>query len=337
MNPLGNALFRSTNKEKHTCLTFPAHERTQSYLSFVDTDFYMVWGVPGVKDGWNREYAPIPDNHKLLRKSNNPLESLPNHLSWSFILSHAAEHWNVSSYLAKMGGLPIIQYWHCWPQEKWPQSVLDQYKTISGDINVFISRQSLNRWGFEENEQNIVIEHAVDSQTFIPMEHKQSKVLFQGNLIRDRSYILGTDIFFDKVVNAGLPYKIIGNNPGLTQAPPNLSKLVEEMNECSVYANFARESPLPMSLLEAMSCGLAPVSIDTCMASELIKHGENGFKSNDPEELQDYCRFLLENPGEAKRIGQTARQTIIDRFSLSNFVNNWNNVFDRASKLIYRG
>jgi glycosyltransferase involved in cell wall biosynthesis len=59
--------------------------------------------------------------------------------------------------------------------------------------------------------------------------------------------------------------------------------------------------------------------------------------SNDPNELRKYCIQLLNEPEYARELGNNARKTIEERFSLLAFVNNWNNIFDRAYGIIYTG
>jgi glycosyltransferase involved in cell wall biosynthesis len=78
--------------------------------------------------------------------------------------------------------------------------------------------------------------------------------------------------------------------------------------------------------MEAMACGCAIVSTDNCMIPEIIKHGHNGLLSNDPKELRTYLEELLQNPDRARELGENARNTIVENFNLSRFVENWNNI-----------
>jgi glycosyltransferase involved in cell wall biosynthesis len=45
------------------------------------------------------------------------------------------------------------------------------------------------------------------------------------------------------------------------------------------------------------------------------------------QELTNYCNLLLDNQDLARKIGEAGRQTILERFNITNFVENWNNVF----------
>jgi glycosyltransferase involved in cell wall biosynthesis len=90
-------------------------------------------------------------------------------------------------------------------------------------------------------------------------------------------------------------------------------------------------------MLEAMSCGLPVVSTNNCMIPEVIEHGVNGFMSNNPKELRGYCELLLNDEKLAIEMGLAARKTIVDKFNLNRFVNEWNNVFERAANLTFKG
>ena len=79
-----------------------------------------------------------------------------------------------------------------------------------------------------------------------------------------------------------------------------------------------------------MSCGCAVVSTATCMIPEIIEDGVNGYISNDEAVLKSQIQNLLKNPGLAKELGENARQTILEKFNEDSFVNNWNNIFNKA-------
>ena len=79
-----------------------------------------------------------------------------------------------------------------------------------------------------------------------------------------------------------------------------------------------------------MSCGCAIVTTATCMIPEIIKNGENGFMSNNPDQLRDFTKKLLADKKFAKEMGENARQTIVERFGLNDFVNKWKTLFSQC-------
>ena len=80
-------------------------------------------------------------------------------------------------------------------------------------------------------------------------------------------------------------------------------------------------------LLEAMACGCAIVSTANCMIPEIIENGKNGLISNDPQELRGFLDLLLKNEDLAKELGANARKTIVEKYNLKRFTDNWNKLF----------
>ena len=119
---------------------------------------------------------------------------------------------------------------------------------------------------------------------------------------------------------------------GLSQPAPSIEALVDEYNSAQIFLNTSTVSPVPTSLLEAMSCGCAVVTTATCMIPEIIVNGENGFMSNDEAELRGYIDQLLADEDLRKRLGVAARETVLTNFSEQDFIKNWNDTFDGVLK-----
>ena len=72
---------------------------------------------------------------------------------------------------------------------------------------------------------------------------------------------------------------------------------------------------LPFKLLEAMSSGLPVITTNVGGISEVVKDGYNGvFTSRTAHDVSKCITHLLENKYLAKKIGQNARKTIIEKF-----------------------
>ena len=94
-----------------------------------------------------------------------------------------------------------------------------------------------------------------------------------------------------------------------------------------IFYTTSLQSPVPSVLLEAMACGCAVVSTANCMIPEIIENGKNGLISNDPQELRGFLELLLKDEDLAKELGENARKTIVERYNLETFVDNWNKLF----------
>ena len=69
------------------------------------------------------------------------------------------------------------------------------------------------------------------------------------------------------------------------------------------------------------------------MIPDIVKHGENGMISNDENELRSYIQQLLGDEELRNKLGQNARQTVIEQFSEESFISNWNRIFDEAYQI----
>jgi glycosyltransferase involved in cell wall biosynthesis len=302
-------------------LTFPTHERYESQLAKTGHNFYSF----NIKDGkkWNREQITPPENYHIL-----PEGYICEYIPYDFILVQS-KFWQyqVAQQINQTLMLPIIVLEHTLPT---PQTISEQniqiMKKMVGDINIFISEYSQKEWNIEAASN--VIHHGIDTNTFKPLDlDKENTILTVANNFVNRDYCLNYSGW--KRVTNGLPVKLIGDTKGLSVSASSTDELVEEYNKCAVYFNSSTISPIPTSLLEAMSCGCAIVSTATCMIPEIIQNGINGFISNDEEELKGYIKILLEDENLRKKIGNEARNTILEKFSQDTFINQWNNVFNK--------
>jgi glycosyltransferase involved in cell wall biosynthesis len=194
-----------------------------------------------------------------------------------------------------------------------------------GDINIFISDFSKKAWGVDYN--SLVIHHGIDSETFKPLDiNKEDYILTVANDFVNRDYCLNYK-GWQRVTN-GLKTRLVGDTKGLSQSASSIEELAEEYNKCLVYFNSSTLSPIPTSLLEAMSCGCAVVSTATCMIPEIIQNGVNGYISNDEAELKHYLNTVMSDVELRKELGNNARKTITEMFSENNFIKKWNEIFD---------
>ncbi len=308
-------------KEKYNIITFDTHERYQSQLAKTGHNFYS-FRYDGCKI-WNEEYAPYPDNYYRLPKS-----SIMNGVDFDFILSQSKfGQFQVAKRLQQYLDIPLVSLEHTLPIPSWPNNHLENLKIMKGDLNVFISSYSVDQWGMDC--ESTVVHHSVDSELFKPNDCQQStNVLSVVNDFVNRDYCCNYKGW--ERVTKGLSVKLVGDNPGLSKPAKNPQELAKEYQSCKVFLNTSTISPVPTALLEAMSCGCAVVSTATCMIPEIIKNGVNGFCSNDEGELRKYIDLLLNDKDLASRMGAEARKTILESFSESKFISNWNNIFDKA-------
>jgi glycosyltransferase involved in cell wall biosynthesis len=94
----------------------------------------------------------------------------------------------------------------------------------------------------------------------------------------------------------------------------------------------SRWEGMPNALLEAMACGLPCVATRVSGSEDIITHGINGLlvQPEQPAEMAQALRRLLEDPGFARHLGQEGRNTILREYQLSNVVEQCLSLYQRV-------
>ena len=97
------------------------------------------------------------------------------------------------------------------------------------------------------------------------------------------------------------------------------SEVAEAMRRCSIFVLPSRNEGLGCVYLEAMSSGKPVIGCHGQGIDEVIEHRKNGWlvPAEGLEELVEGVSALLSSPELCTRIGTAARQTILERFTLS--------------------
>ena len=95
-------------------------------------------------------------------------------------------------------------------------------------------------------------------------------------------------------------------------------EVAEAMRNCTVFALPSRYEGLGCVYLEAMACGKPIIACRGQGIDEIIDHGANGWliPVDGLEQLVEGLQVLLGNAELRARIGESARQTILDRLTL---------------------
>lgn len=332
MHIIGSILKQANrkNSDKLNILTGPTHERYESNLTKTGHNFYAL-SHPSFKK-WNTNFAPVPENYTILDESKGD-KQIPLSVDFDIVLSqNKFGQYQILSQIARHYNIPFISLEHTLPMSIWSQEQKEGLRNMRGDVNLFISEYSKGEWGFNDVPNTEVIHHGIDTDIFKPdySVEKERRILSVCNDWINRDFFCGFSIW-QRVTN-GLPVFPVGDTVGLSKPAKDIDELVYFYRKHQIFLNTSTVSPIPTSLLEAMSCGSCVISTATCMIPEIIKNGYNGFISNNEEELRGFLIDCLSNSEKCKRIGENARKTIVDNFSLSSHLNKWTEIFDKVSK-----
>ena len=110
-------------------------------------------------------------------------------------------------------------------------------------------------------------------------------------------------------------------------------EVAEAMRNSTVFALPSRYEGLGCVYLEAMACGKPVIACQAQGIDEVVDHGINGWliPVDGLEELVQGLQVLLGDAGLRARIGQTARQTILDKYTLSQQAGNLVKIYEEAA------
>lgn len=198
-------------------------------------------------------------------------------------------------------------------------------------------------------EEKVVVSHlGIDTNRFrpsgTPIDQRRNRVLFVGRMVEKKAPLLMVRAFVDiltRVPDAELV--MIGAGPLLPKARALASSLnlpvhflgaqtpeSVQMNLhhskvfClpSVTAANGDTEGLPISVLEAMACGIPVVTSASGATGEAVLHGVNSFcfTENDRQMLCEHVTHLLSDRSLLRHISDEARSQAVRLFSISKSV-----------------
>jgi teichuronic acid biosynthesis glycosyltransferase TuaC len=184
-----------------------------------------------------------------------------------------------------------------------------------------------------------VIYNGVDPQVFVPAREDNivaGIILSVGNLIATKGHALLLRAFAN--IHQQFPKascEIIGDGPELSRllalatelkindkthflGRRSRSQVADAMRRCTVFALPSKYEGLGCVYLEAMSAEKPVIGCRGQGIAEIIHHRSNGWLvgPDDLEELTDALSVLLPDPQLQRQIGDTARQTILQAFTV---------------------
>lgn len=120
---------------------------------------------------------------------------------------------------------------------------------------------------------------------------------------------------------AHLGDRIAGLELTVTNDPPQV-KLHTELARRRAYLHPVRWTSLGLSLLEAMSLGIPVLALGTTEALEAVPP-DAGVLSTRLDVLLDAAAWLIDEPADARRLGNRAREVAQARYGLDRFLSDW--------------
>ena len=97
--------------------------------------------------------------------------------------------------------------------------------------------------------------------------------------------------------------------------------LERDLRDAAVFVYITHSEGLGSGALLAMSAGVPVVASNVGGLPEIIRHGENGLLvDNTPQAIAAAVRLLLDDHAFARRAGDAARRTVMERFTVDQMV-----------------
>lgn len=335
-------------------LTYHWHTGYQYELFKLPHEFTLVRGIGlPFNDDWNYEIRPMPANARFvhahdLRLNDYDLAIVPfdeNVLAPENCCGVVPFGWGRCFTWIMSLPLPKVGVCHGTPQfygqyditysepDLMQEREEERLKLVCaiGDMPVVCnSYQSLPEWGFAKAR---VIWHGFDPDEFCPGPSGGEGILtLRESALRQRPFYNGYFLWRDTLAKLEQPSWIrttatpcprlrLQSNEAYARAKFENYKNTVRAN--AVYFNPTLRSPMPFSRTEAMLCGLVPVTTGHHDASLFIRHGINGFVTDDAQEMAECLTYCMKHPDKAHAIGKEARKTACETFHSQRFLAEW--------------
>jgi len=221
---------------------------------------------------------------------------------------------------------------------------------------ICISRkvQEILRTGTPAETDSTIVHNGVDPNLFSPnqaeIRHLDPEILVVGSLLPSKGHELALRALGTlRPTFPRLQCRIIGEGPfraqfegqardlGIAQqvqfvGRQSRSEVAEAMRRCSVFVLPSRNEGFGCVYLEAMSCGKPVIACQGQGIDDVVEHGKNGWliPADGLEQLVQGLSVLLASPEIRRRLGVAARQTIMEKLTLSHQAHQLANIYRQA-------
>ena len=204
-------------------------------------------------------------------------------------------------------------------------------RTIASVTTTFQKEYVAKKYGIPEPKISVV-PNCIDTEHFAPERSatkKTGRVVFVGRLnpeknlanllmaFQDSPYTL--DLYFGESA-VEKDWRIFASmnrcNVSFMGRVSN-ADLPQILNQYDLFALVSHKENNPKALLEAMSCGIGVLGSRVPGIENVIQDGVNGrLVSTDADDIKKGIDRLMASPHDLAKMGVSARQTVIERFSL---------------------
>jgi hypothetical protein len=196
-----------------------------------------------------------------------------------------------------------------------------------GMLLVHVTRYNNLMWD-NGRTPTTVIEHSVAIDPTVAYDGRLGRGVTVINGMQKRPRIAGHDLFL--AAREKIPLDAVGMMTeefgGLGDVP--YRELHRRVAAYRFLFSPLRYTSLPLAVIEAMTIGMPVVALATTELPTVVEDGVSGIVSCDLDYLIAGMGRLLDDPDEARRLGENAREVARARFGLDRFIADWNRAFE---------
>jgi hypothetical protein len=308
-------------------LTWHVHGNYLYYLSLGGHDLYLPVR-PGRPSGYAGRAGSFPWPHTVHEVPAEAVRDLP----LDVILFQSAPHWLEDQHELLSDAqrrLPRIYLEHDPPREH----PTDTRHWVDDPELLLVHVTPFNRLMWDSGRTPTrVIDHGVPEPS-VRYTGELPRGLAVVNNLASRGRRLGRDVF--EQVASEAPIDLVGMGAeelgGLGEGPmPELPSFAARYR---FFFNPIRYTSMGLAVCEAMMLGMPVIGLATTEMAAAIENGVSGFVETDVERLAPHVHRLLEDPAEARRLGDGARRRALERFGLERFLDDWDDALAAVTGL----
>ncbi|REG48447.1 glycosyl transferase family 1 [Paraburkholderia sp. BL6669N2] len=299
-------------------LTWHVHGNYLYYLTQTPHDFYVVT-KPGNPPGYAGKVGVLPWDDNVHEISADEVANA----QFDVVLYQHKSHWEtdrVQLLSPAQQRLPRVYIEHDPPQDNPFQQMhwVDEPNTLLVHVTHF------NRLMWDSGvTPTRVIEHGVVVPDSVRYSGELERGIVVVNHLAQRGRRLGADVFTE--ARTRVPLDLVGMDAERLGGIGEIGNLdlAAFSARYRFFFNPIRWTSLGLAIVEAMTIGMPIIGLATTELATVIRNGENGFIHTDVDALVDIMTSLLRNPAEARRLGEGARRTALERFHIDRFAQDW--------------
>jgi hypothetical protein len=304
-------------------LTFNTHEGFNYELAKTGHAFDVV--LPPSRGlqrpDWDERSRPLPPNVRLVGRFAEV--AMPDPAGYDLAIAQTLEQFELVEFLP----VPKLLLLHTsvaappgFPSRCAYLEHLNLARRLRGVPIVYVSPYCQQGWGLPGR----VILHAVDPSDYAAYRWRGDvrAVLTVSHFLRERAEDTGYALH--RRALAGIPHKIIGENPGLPDSGPagSWDELRRAYQRYGAYLDTAKSGGA-LASVEAATAGMPLVKRPRFARPDVFTDGYDAFISADPDRLRACALRLLDDPELARTMGERGRRTAAREWAIERFLARW--------------